>query len=48
MKWVTLKMILLAGLFLLTIFPYSLVFIDASINPPITTTMWLDRSWSWS
>jgi len=44
MKWVTMKMILLAGLFLLTIFPYSLVFIDASINPPITTTMWLDRT----
>ena len=34
-------MVLLAGLFLLTIEPYCLVFLKA---PPLLTTKWLDRT----
>ena len=44
LKSVTIKMVLLAGLFLLTIGPYCLVFLAATISPPISSTMWLDRT----
>jgi len=49
LKSVTIKMVLLAGLFLLTICPYCLVFLDATLHgtihgAPITTTMWLDKT----
>lgn len=44
LKWVTIKMVLLAGLFLLTIAPYCLVFLKATIDPPLSTTKWLDRT----
>ena len=37
-------MVLLAGLFLLTIEPYCLVFLKATISPPLLTTKWLDRT----
>ena len=49
LKWVTIKMVLLAGLFLLTIGPYCLVFLHATFHDtlhgsPISTTKWLDRT----
>ena len=59
LKWVTIKMASLTGLFLLTFCPYCLVFINwywywhclvflnATIYSPISTTEWLDRSWLW-